>query len=105
LCDAVKSRTILNSDVFLSMSKKYDEAFYKRPPALCRSNPDGVGVAPHCITSRTVLVSHTSTKNSLKFAEMKSQKARTYKVYHSDVLSSELGLSQPLSRQRECLSP
>ncbi len=69
-----------------------------RPTTFCRSNPDGVGVAPHCITSRTVLVSHTSTKNSLKFADMKSQKARTYKVYHSVCPLVEIGtLPTPLS--------
>jgi hypothetical protein len=34
-----------------------------------------------------------------------SHKVRTYKEYHSVCPSSELGLSQPLSRQRVCPSP
>ena len=40
-----------------------------------------------------------------KFATALRHKVRTYKEYHSVCPSSELGLSQPLSRQRVFPSP
>ncbi len=40
-----------------------------------------------------------------KFATALQHKVRTYKEYHSVCPSSELGLSQPLSRQRVFPSP
>ncbi len=103
LCDPLKSWTILK---FFYQCPKNMLKHFKRPPTLCRSNPDGVGVAPHCITSRTVLVSCISTKIRCRVlkAEMKNQKVRT--CNHSVCPLVGVGtLPTPLSPARVPLPP
>jgi hypothetical protein len=53
----------------------------------------------------TIQNSTQSHGNVSKRRNMSNHKVRTYKEYHSVCPSSELGLSQPLSRQRVCPSP